>query len=272
MAQLPIIGAALPIRLLSTYRDWIIEQQRDLEIQDPFQPAVLDSDWKPLIAQTRDLLDGYTGRMGIHGPFMGMSIMGYDPKIRAATSERLVQGVEFAAAIGASHMVVHSPFIFFGTPFLPHTPSAGLAEQIELIQATLAPALERATQAGCTLVIENIQDTNPAPLLALVRSFESAHVRMSLDVGHACITHRIGGPPPDQWVRDAGDLLEHVHIQDSDGNLDRHWAPGDGNINWYAFFEAIQALKHTPRLLLELRDPMQIGRAMAYFQRLEMAI
>ena len=29
----PTIGAALTIELLPTYRDWLIEEQRDLEIQ-----------------------------------------------------------------------------------------------------------------------------------------------------------------------------------------------------------------------------------------------
>jgi sugar phosphate isomerase/epimerase len=177
----------------------------------------------------------------------------------------LRQGVAFAAELGATHMVIHSPFIFFGSPFLPHTPGHGLADQIKYVQATIAPVLEEATQAGCTLVIENIQDTNPAPLLALVRSFESEYVRMSLDTGHANLTHQIGGPPADQWVRDAGDLLGHIHLQDNDGNLDRHWVPGDGTIFWNALFEALAPLNHTPRLILELRDPLLIPRAATYF-------
>jgi sugar phosphate isomerase/epimerase len=87
---------------------------------------------------------------------------------------------------------------------------------------------------------------------------------MSLDTGHAFITHRLGGPPPDQWVREAGALLEHLHLQDTDGNVDRHWAPGNGAINWYALFEALGDLEHRPRLILELRQPREIERAAAW--------
>ncbi|MDZ4718369.1 MAG: sugar phosphate isomerase/epimerase family protein [Roseiflexaceae bacterium] len=268
----PSIGAALPIRLLPTYSEWLIEGQRDLEIQDGYSPDVLDSDWRTLVAQARSALNGHTGRVGIHGPFLGMTIMANDRKLRGAVSERLCQGVSFAAALGATHMVMHSPFIFFGSPFLPHTPASGLYDQIKVVQETVGPALELATQAGCTLVIENIQDTNPAPLLALIRSFNSQYVRMSLDTGHASITHRIGGPPPDQWVREAGALLEHVHVQDNDSNLDRHWTPGDGHINWFGLFEAISTLEHHPRLLLELRDPLQIQRAADYLVNRGLAI
>ena len=259
------IGAAMISDMLPTYRDWLLEGQRDLEIQDGCDPAVLDSDWQARAQFIRDQLDGYTGRIGIHGPFLGLNIMGYDPKVRQVVSDRMLQGLEFAAAIGASHMVTHSPFIFFGSTFLPHSPSAGQADQLKLIHATLERVLPVAAQATCTIVIENIQDTNPGPLLALVRSFDSPYVRMSLDTGHAMITHcNGGGPPPDQWVREAGSLLAHVHLQDTDGNLDRHWTPGDGNINWYALFEAIGELAETPRLILELRDRKAIPRGAAY--------
>jgi sugar phosphate isomerase/epimerase len=254
----PFVGAAMPTRLLPQHREWLIAGQRDLEIQDAASPDVLDGDWRAVVRQARDLLDGYTGRLGVHGPFLGLNLIGYDAKIRAATAERLLQSVEFAAALGATHMVLHSPFMFFGSPFLPHTPANRLGDEVALVHATLERVLPAAEQAGITLVIENIQDTNPAPLLALVRSFASERVRMSLDIGHAFLMQRIGGPTPDQWVRDAGDLLAHLHLQDTDGHLDRHWPPGWGTINWFALFEALGTLAHRPRLLLELREPMRI--------------
>lgn len=53
----PILGAAMPIELLPTYRDWLMEQGgRDLEIQDGFRPEVLDGDWKPLVAKAKEAL------------------------------------------------------------------------------------------------------------------------------------------------------------------------------------------------------------------------
>lgn len=257
----PFVGAAMRIELLASYRDWLLAGQRDLEIQNPVRFEVLDSDWRPLLRQARDALDGYTGRLGIHGPFLGFSLLGYDPKIRAVIAERLRQALAFGAELGAGHMVVHSPFTFMGHPQASHALSAGRADQIAQVHRTLEDIIPLAEQAQCTLVFENIHDTNPVPLLALVQSFASEHVRMSLDTGHAFLAHRIGGPPPDQWVREAGMLLGHLHLQDSDGNLDRHWVPGDGNINWYALFEALDEHDHQPRLILELRDPSNIRRA-----------
>jgi sugar phosphate isomerase/epimerase len=65
-------------------------------------------------------------------------------------------------------------------------------------------------------------------------------------------------------VREAGDLLAHVHLQDTDGHDDRHWAPGDGMLNWFAIFTALSELKQTPHLVMELKNPAHIMRGAAY--------
>ncbi len=96
------------------------------------------------------------------------------------------------------------------------------------------------------------------------RFWGKPYVQLSLDTGHATIMQAIGAPAPDQWVREAGPLLAHLHLQDTDGALDRHWAPGDGTINWFALFEALGELAHQPRLLLELDDHRQIPRGVAF--------
>jgi len=246
------VGAAMRSDALPEHRDWLIAGQRDLELQDPFHPEVLDNDWSGTAARIRDSLAGHGGRLSVHGPFVNLSIMGFDPRARELTALRLRQGLEFAAAVGADQMVIHSPYEFFGDPFIPHSPEQGLKGQLDLVGRTLGSVVPLAEEVGCTLVVENVFDLNPAPLLALVRSFDSERVRVSLDVGHAYIAHRRGGPSPDQWVREAGSLLVHLHLQDTDGCSDRHWAPGRGNINWYALFEALARLEHRPRLILEV--------------------
>lgn len=258
------VGAALTIDELPTYRSWLLEAGRDVEIQDPAYPMFLDGDWRSQVRTALDLLDGHRGRVGIHGPFVGLNIIGFDPKVRDVVQTRLLQGIEVAHALGGSHMVVHSPFEFFGHPMSTESPAFGLARTLDLIRLTLEPVVTQAAQAGVTLVIETIHDTHVRPLLALVDSFASETVRLSIDVGHTFITHRIGGPSPDQWANEAGPRLAHLHIQDTDGLWDRHWGPGRGQVNWFALFEALGTLEQSPRLILELRDKTDIPRAAAW--------
>lgn len=258
-SKTPVLGASLKVSELAEHRDWLMRGQRDLEITDGSWPRDFEDgwDWRPLAREARSVLDGHKGRLSIHSPTKDLPIMARDPKVRAVVAERLLSALEFAGEIGATHMVVHSPFGAFGAnPFMQYSPISSLEYEVDTVHATMGKVLPAARDAGCTLVIENCWDTNPGPLLKLVDSFGSEHVRMTLDTGHAYITHRlVGGPPPDQWIREAGGLLAHLHLADNDGNADRHWSPGDGDLNWFALFEALAELSHEPRLIIELIDP-----------------
>lgn len=258
---LPVIGAAMPSQYLPQYREWLLADQRDLEIQDFVMPNVIDGDWRSLVGEIKAQLDGYTGRMGIHGLFLGMTVAVYDPKIRAVVIDRLKQTLEICGELGATHMVVHSPFEHLGMPDHRERPNDEDKQFFDLIHQTLSEVVPLAESVGCTLVIENIFDKVPALLTGLVTSFNSSAVRQSLDTGHAYINFMQGAPAPDAWVEAAGELLAHVHVQDTDGHGDRHWLPGEGKINWGALFAALNALPQQPRLILELRDVDGIGRA-----------
>ena len=261
----PRLGAALYLPVLREHVDWLLHDQRDLEMQDTEDPNIFDGDWRSLVRETRSYLDGHTGRLGIHGPFSGLPLMTADRKIRVHVTTRLRQALDYGAELGATHCVVHSPFPYFGGPWLPHSPGHRGDAEIGWVHETLDPVVEHATTVGCTLVIEGIYDRNPGPWLALIRSFNSPHVRASVDSGHSFITHGLGGPPPDGWVRAAGDLLAHMHLQDTDGQFDRHWAPGDGRVNFYALFEALSTLPNPnePRLMIEVKTGL-VRRAAAW--------
>lgn len=248
-----VVGAAMTSFDMPKFRDWLFSANRDLEIQDPCIPALLDADWKPLAQMLKSQLDGYTGRMGIHGPFHGVNISAFDSKIQQTIRDRMLQALEFVEFVGATHMVIHSPFNYFGNQFLNFGRASKLQMQIDATHRTMNDVVAAASDLNCTIVIENIYDKNPAMLLALVNSFESDFVKMSLDIGHAMIMHTTaGGPTPDQWVAAAGTKLGHIHIQDTDSMDDRHWPPGKGHINFYALFEALKKVDNRPRLILEM--------------------
>lgn len=106
----PVLGAALSIKSIPAHRDWLLERQRDLEIQDFFRADLLDGDWRSAATEIKQMLSGHTGRLGIHGPFWGFKIDSHDPLIRQAVTKRLLQGLDAAEFLGATQMVVHSPF------------------------------------------------------------------------------------------------------------------------------------------------------------------
>jgi sugar phosphate isomerase/epimerase len=266
LPELPVLGACLRIAELAPHRDWILDQQRDLEIQDFFDHEVLDGDWRDRADALKSLLEGYTGRLGIHGPFWGFSIASKDPEIRAVVRRRMDQGLDVCARLGATQMVIHSPYTSWG-----HNNAACDHQQrqdvLDLAHDTLVPAVRRAESIGVVLVIENIEDKDPLERVALARSFNSHAVKVSLDTGHAHYAHvSTGAPPVDSYVAAAGDLLDHVHVQDSDGYADRHWIPGEGSIRWPSVFRALAALGSRPRLNIEVRDKTRLQECAAFLE------
>ncbi|WP_185984314.1 sugar phosphate isomerase/epimerase family protein [Aureimonas mangrovi] len=264
MTDLPLLGAALMIDDLAVHRDFIVGEGRDLELQDFIDGDTLGGDWQPLVARAKALLDGHEGRLGLHGPFYGLPLAARDREVRALVTRRLEQGLAVCAALGATQMVIHSPYTTWDHNNLDARPGAG-ARVVELVHETLRPIVQRAEDIGCTLVIENIEDKDPDIRCTLAESFGTAAVAVSLDTGHAHYAHRsTGGPPVDFYVARAGERLAHVHLQDADGHADRHWRIGRGSVDWHAVFAALARLQTMPRLLLELDDLADIPASARY--------
>lgn len=264
MSDLPLLGAAVPLSYLENHLDFIASENRDLEIQDFFDVSLLKGDWKTPANRIKTLLDGYQGRLGIHGPFWGLNMSNADEDVRKIVRERYLQGLEVCEYIGATQMVVHSPYNFWFNNNRDNV--AGSAEDIvDYAHDTLASVVKRAEEIGCTLVIENIEDIDPDLRRILADSFQSKSVAVSVDTGHAHFAYgSMGAHPVDYFISRAGNRLEHVHLQDADGHADRHWAIGEGTIRWHAVFAALSKLESNPRLILELRDKNKIQQSVQY--------
>ncbi len=270
--NLPVVGAALVIGELERLHNWVMEKDRDLELQEFCMAEVLNADWTPLVDRYKRLLDGHAGRVGIHGPFWGFDIATRDPDVRVVVRKRLMQGLDVCEALGGTHMVVHSPFTTWDYNNFDSNPGER-DEVIGRCVKTMDEAIKRAENIGCELVIENIEDINPRDRLDLARAFNSSAVRLSVDTGHAHYSHVSNGAPPvDYFIITAGKALSHVHLQDADGHADRHWAPGEGTILWRSVFDAVARHCDNPRLILELKDKGKLVQAQQYLESLGLAL
>lgn len=271
------VGAALMIDKIADHRDWLFDDSRDLELQDFFHFEIYRNGWQDTVDRAKAALDGFEGRLGIHGPFWGLDISVPDPDVAEVIGKRYASAVEAAAAVGARQMVIHSPFDnwhsynFFNFKDPKH---ASVVEKVtEDVKALLAPALKLAEAHGVTLVVENIKDITPTIRRQMVEIIGSPAMALSIDTGHAQIAQRASDAPPvDVFVRDAGDMLKHMHIQDTDGYADRHWAPGEGHIEWSEVFRALGDLDSAPHLVLELKRHEDIPAGFAYLQSIGAAV
>ncbi|PWE50125.1 sugar phosphate isomerase [Thioclava sp. NG1] len=269
--ELPLLGAALSLDMLAHHRDWIVADQRDLELQSFCWPNATDADLRKMVARAKDLLDGYTGRLGLHGPFTSFNIDCADPEIVEIIRARMLRVLEITAELGGDQMVIHSPYTLWKEADLEQNPANAFI-QVERVRYVLTPVIKRAEELGVKLVIENCEDITPNLRVELAAKMKSEAVKVSLDTGHAQFMHRrCGAPPVDVFVHAAGAALEHVHLQDIDGYGDRHWHPGEGTIAWHSVFKALGKLPKMPRLILEVNDEIGVRKGAEYLESLGLA-
>ncbi len=271
MPDLPRAGAAVYLSELASVpglRDWI--EGRDIEIRDFTALGALQGDtWRGLAARVKAEFAGHQGRIGLHGPFLGFAIDQPDPELRAVVQDRMLTALaalDVFCAGRQGHMVLHSPF----TTWSGFNRGTEMDDQAGMVCRTLdclAPVVKRAEDTGTTLVIENCEDRDPWERVDLVRAFNSPAIRVSLDTGHAHYAHgSTAAPPVDAYVRAAGDLLDHVHLQDADGIADRHWALGRGTIRWHGVFMALRERAAMPRLIIEMARAEDILTSARFLQ------
>jgi sugar phosphate isomerase/epimerase len=261
------LGAAFMLDELEPQLEWLVAGKRDLEIQDFCQHELLDGDWQSVLNKSKELLKDYPGRVGIHGPFWGLNLANPDPCMRDVVKRRLEHGLTIAGELGATHMVIHSPI----EPWL-HRHIVNSKKEKDYVMGifgdTLADLTKKASETGCELVMENIMDVDPRLQLDLVKYINSDALKISIDVGHAfCMHAQHGAPPPDQFIAEAGSYLAHVHLQDTDGYLDRHWLPGEGQVNFKAIFEEIAKTGAEPRLIIEVKDKARCQDAATWLEQ-----
>ncbi|HKK37654.1 MAG TPA: hypothetical protein VJ994_15300 [Paracoccaceae bacterium] len=120
----PVVGACLPVGSLARCRDWPFDMDRDLEAQTCHQPGVVDGDGQTPAAEAAKALDGFKGRLGIHGPFRGFTIDSTDAGIREVVTRRKMQGLDVCERLGATPMVIRSPFTAWDAQTLDARPTA----------------------------------------------------------------------------------------------------------------------------------------------------
>lgn len=270
MTELPIIGAQLTVLDLDSHRDWLFEKNRDLELPE-FCMADILRDPGMFIDLAKQKLDGWHGRLGIHGPFAGFELDVKDREIRTLVQARLDQALAACEALGAVQMVLHSPYDLWDHHNLDNTAKARTIRLTAILE-TLAPALRRAENQGVEMVLENIKDVDPSLRAAVIEAADTPALKLSVDTGHAFWAHSsCGAVPPDRFITAAGKNLRHVHLQDADGYADRHWPIGQGRENWPALFAALATLGSDPHLIVEINDFSRVRESVAHLEALGLA-
>lgn len=195
--------------------------------------TLYDTEWLLALDRTttvRKLGDEVAARgigVSVHAPIFDLNPGSLDPVIRKHTRRCWERAVGVAGALGARMINFHTGH----NPLLPESTFPGwLALSLEVWERVV----ELTTDAGMTLLLENMFEPTPQVQLDLLAQLESRHAGFTLDVAHAYI---YGAVSIDAWWGQLGPAIHEVHLHDSDGFSDDHLSIGDGALDWQRIFE-----------------------------------
>lgn len=250
------IGAAVTINNMDAVIEWLCKEQRPIEIQDFTLPNILTDDVSGILSTYQERLKSHNGVRGFHGPFFGLDLGNPERVFQKLISERLLKVLEFGERLNGQYMVIHSPFTDWMKLNQLQYPAVK-TNTISSMGDILHAPLQRASEIGCTLVLENCDDTDPNMRMEVIQSINHPNLKLSIDTGHAQLAHcNYRAAAVVDFIAAGEDKLAHVHLQDVDGYADRHWHPGEGSIPWQGVMDALLKSQSNPHLIIEARKNM----------------
>ena len=172
-----------------------------------------------------------------HAPFgPRLDLSSEDRSVTTAGLKSLGSLLEPCAKLGVETIVVHPN----------QAPNGQTKQQAEASKARIRQSMETAGDIarpfGLRIAFENMLSAGRsqpcgtmAQLYRLVDGLPS-NVGLCLDTGHAFAN----GLDLADEVRAANERLIALHVHDNDGEIDRHWPPGRGAVDWLPFLETLR--------------------------------
>ena len=172
------------------------------------------------------------------------------PELAEATLAYYETLIQKAAAIGIRLFIVHPS----GEPIEEvHRPA-----RISCAQKSLAALADVAAKYGAAIAVENLPRTclgrDSGDILALI----SADPRLVV-----CFdTNHLLEEAPQNFIRKVGHRIATTHVSDYDFLNERHWLPGEGQLDWNTLLAALKLAGYEGPWLYELgfRAPASILR------------
>lgn len=248
--NLPLSYAAADERYLALFLDKGLHPELGI---DAVAIETLPMSWhRQTAARLRDA--GLT--CGVHLPFHDLHPGSPDALIAGATRTRLAQALEIAALYAPRHMVGHA---MYSTRLYNGLYEAWLEHSVETWRTTLAAWPEHPP-----LCLENVFESAPDTLAALVRAIDHPEVGVCFDVGH---WHSFGGGAAqddlEHWLDVLGPHIRHLHLHDNDGSGDQHSGIGRGTIPFDRLFAALEQQDLRPSVTFEPHTEAALADALA---------
>jgi sugar phosphate isomerase/epimerase len=161
--------------------------------------------------------------LAIHGPVHGFDPASRDKQIVGLAWRRCMSVLDVATILDPDVIVFHSSFN-------PCTYGGDEERWRDRTVRFWELVLDHLPNCRIRVVLENIHDVEPGPLASVINAVDHPRFGLCLDVGHYNVFSR--NTAIEDYVRPFAGKLMHVHMHDNDGERDRHFVPGKGQIRF----------------------------------------
>ena len=188
----------------------------------------VDGKWSKLAKElvTRNV------KFSVHPPAYDTNLTSESGLIREAVYDLFKHAIEFAASVGAQHIVLHPGFL--GSPAF--SKDTAIKRAMEATQKLSAFAAFYKVNLAFENVGYNGQSIYDMEEYLSVLDYFDENVGYLIDIGHA---HLNGWDIP-ALIRRAAPRLLGFHFHDNDGKSDAHLPIFEGSVDWDALFTAIR--------------------------------
>lgn len=178
-----------------------------------------------------------------HLPFYPFEIINpasLDASVRRHTVEYLSFLIKRAASHGFLHAVIHSS----GEPI----EEADRPAALEYAKETLFSLGQTAKESGIVPAVEDLPRTCLGNCSSELSELISVHpdLRVCFDVNHLFFESH------SDFLNNLGEKIATVHISDYDFINERHWLPGEGEIDWISLIRQLDDIGYTGVFMYEV--------------------
>jgi len=194
----------------------------------------------------------------LHAPFFDLAPGALDPRILAASREKLRLAFDLLPIFRPATIVCH-------LAYEENKHGYQHAKWFANARATWEEMLARTAAVGTPLMLENTYETNPEVHRAMLTALDSPRVRFCLDAGHVLAFARNSWR---DWLPALQPWLGQLHLHDNHGGRDEHLPIGAGAFPWPEFFEYLRAEGLTPLVTLEPHSERDLWQTLANLDQL----
>ena len=173
-------------------------------------------------------------------PFEDLDLAALDRDKRRRTLTYCQELIKKAADIGVDKFVVHAS----GEP----NADKDRPDAVRAAMESLASLAETAAHAGGVMALEDL------PRTCIGNTGEEVNLLLTADERlRVCFdTNHLLQESPEDFVRTVGDKIITLHVSDYDFVDEKHWMPGEGQVDWDAVITALEQVGYTGPWMYEI--------------------